>query len=118
MIGLLKGLRIAPWLPYAAVGALAVGGALYGWGYLAGMHGAEERHLKDKAKAIEAALIEQRKESDRRLQIAVANERAKHEVHRRINTVEAPAVSCDLPPDCLRWHDDILRAANNTPEPD
>lgn len=96
---------------FAAGGLVAIVGGVYGVGRL---HGYQS--YKEKAQSLrEAALLHQREEDrkkfDREITLAINKERAKNELANRIRGVLPADTLCELPPDGVRWIDDVLGAA-------
>jgi ABC-type dipeptide/oligopeptide/nickel transport system ATPase component len=50
--------------------------------------------------------------AEKERKIELSKQRRKYEIQRNISGVTAPAGGCHLTPECVQWHDDILRAAN------
>jgi polyhydroxyalkanoate synthesis regulator protein len=77
------------------------------WSYGKGFAAAERKYLE----AMNEALAEQAEQLRAQTAMAVAKERKKHEIHQRVQIIER--VSCDLPPECVQWTDNIMRAAHS-----
>lgn len=92
------------------IGTVAVAGAVFGYGYMKGYNKAETVYLEEMNQALARQLKEILKQKDFEIKLALAGEREKNAITNRVNSVHTPAVSCDLPPACLQWYDDILRA--------
>lgn len=107
----IKAVLGARWFLPVLTLALSVVIGAFGWGWSKGYDTAETRHQAQLSAALESQLEQERKRSARELELAVKTERAKHEAQRKINAVPRPAVSCDLPAECVQWYDDILQAA-------
>jgi hypothetical protein len=92
-------------------GLTAIVGGVYGKGYFDGY-----QKYKQKAESVrEAALLDQRaldqENHEREMALALNKQRAKYEQQNRIRQVRRPDADCSLPPDCLRWAEDVLDAA-------
>ena len=101
----------ASWFPYALIGGVAAVGIVFGLGYLKGYNKAEQTGLKVMNKALAEQLVEVLAQKELELRLAVQAEAKKHDIAKKISMVPKPASSCVLEPECLRWYDNILRAA-------
>lgn len=110
-LGGIRGIAAARWFPYVLIGwASSVLGAS-GWAYMKGYDNAETQYQALMSSSLERQVRREREQSALELRLAIKNERERHAVQQRINAVRRPAVSCELPAECVRWYDNVLRAA-------
>lgn len=112
----LKGLIGARWFLPAVTLIPAAAAAVFGWGYIKGSESATEAALIDK----NLALAEQRDrllaQAEKHRIAALEGQRRRYETANRIRDVHRP--DCVLAPECLQYHDDIIRAATGRPGAD
>jgi len=112
VVGLIMGLFRARWFPYVAIGLVAIVGGAYGYGHIKGFNEAElgfQKKIEIALTAQQARLIKQ-KDNERR--IALGSLEKKYTIRKKVSEVVRPDVSCDLPPECVQWFDDTLRASS------
>jgi len=108
----LKGLVGASVSRYALIGLASLAITALGYSHLKAYDfGWERRDAKaQKELASQALAIAKQKDKERELIIKSITERLK--AHDRVSKVDAP--TCDISPECLQYHDNIIRAATGT----
>lgn len=109
----------ARWFPYVLIGLGIFVTSVFGYGYLKGYNKAETVYLEQMNEALARQMKQLLAQKEREIKLALRSAQRKNDVAKEIANVPQPAVSCDLPPACLRWFDDVLRAsAPDRPRPD
>lgn len=110
-LGGIRGLIGARWFPYVLIGWASSVLAAAGWSYIKGYSAAEVSYQAELSSSLTRQIRREREQSALELRLAIRNEREKYAVQRRINEVQRPAVSCELPAQCVHWYDAVLQAA-------
>lgn len=109
----LKGVLGARWFPYVLIGAATIATGVFGWGYMKGYSRAESTYQQEMNKALERQLKRVMSQKGREIALALKGAEEKNEVVYRVREVVRPSTSCELPPKCVQWYDDILRATTS-----
>lgn len=114
-MGWMKTLLGARWFPYVVIGSITAAGVVYGWGYLKGYGTAEQQYQQEMNRALQAQYDRLIQQAEVERKLALEQLEKKYAIQQKVSDVRPSRDSCDLPPDCLRWYDDILRAASSGP---
>lgn len=118
-MGWLRTIAGARWFPYVLIGVASIALTVFGWGYMKGYDKAETVYLEQMNKALEQQMKQLLAQKQLEIRLALRSEARKHDVARKAAVIKKPSVSCDLPPACVQWYDNILRAtATDRPSPD